>query len=72
MFPFSWNETKHTLEIGKRPGEFRGTLKERTFNVVWVSDNHGAGIPATDKPDAVVHNTGKAVKVSAPDPHPSS
>ena len=65
--PISWNDAKHTLEIGKRSGEFPGMLKERTFNIVWVSENHGAGIPVTEKPDAVVHYTGKAVKVSLPD-----
>ena len=64
--PISWNDSKHTLEIGKRSGEFPGMLKERTFNIVWVSENHGAGIPVTEKPDAVVHYTGKAVKVSHP------
>ena len=64
--PISWNDAKHTLEIGKRTGEFPGMVKERTFNIVWVSENHGAGIPVTDKPDTVVHYTGKAVKVSVP------
>ena len=64
--PISWNDSKHNLEIGKRTGEFPGMLKERTFNIVWVSENHGAGIPATEKPDAVVHYTGKAVKVTYP------
>ena len=62
--PISWNEAKHTLEIGKRTGEFPGMLKERTFNIVWVSENHGAGVPITEKPDAVVHYNGKPVKVS--------
>jgi alpha-D-xyloside xylohydrolase len=61
--PIAWNEARHTLQIGKRTGEFPGMLKERTFNVVWVSANHGAGIPVTDQPDAVVHYTGKAVTV---------
>jgi hypothetical protein len=41
-------------------------LKERTFNVVWVSAAHGAGIPVTEKPDAAVHYSGKAVKISGP------
>jgi hypothetical protein len=41
-------------------------LKERTFNIVWVSQDHGAGIPIAEKPDAIVHYTGKAVKVSQP------
>jgi alpha-D-xyloside xylohydrolase len=64
--PISWNEARHTLEIGKRSGTFPGMLKERTFNIVWVSQDHGAGIPIAEKPDAIVHYTGKAVKVSQP------
>lgn len=61
--PISWDDARHTLEIGKRSGEFPGMLKERTFNVVLVSANHGAGVPVMDKPDAVVHYTGKAETV---------
>ena len=64
--PISWNDTKHTLEIGKRSGKFPGMLKERTFHIVWVSENHGAGIPSTEKPDAVVHYNGKSVAVKVP------
>jgi alpha-D-xyloside xylohydrolase len=64
--PISWDDAKRTLEIGTRTGDFPGMLKERTFNVVWVSENHGAGISTTEKPDAVVHYSGKAVKVSGP------
>lgn len=64
--PISWNDAKQTLEIGKRSGEFPGMLKERTFNVVWVSPNHGAGIPSTENPDAVVHYKGKSVAVKIP------
>jgi len=61
---FDWNESKQTLTIGKRSGEFPGMTKEHTFNIVFVSPSHGAGIPATEKPDAVVHYTGKAATVS--------
>jgi len=63
--PLEWNEAKQTLTIGKRTGGFPGMLNERTFNIVWVSDNHGAGIPITEKPDEVVRYTGKAVTVSS-------
>jgi alpha-D-xyloside xylohydrolase len=63
--PVSWNEAKQTLEIGKRSGEFPGMVKERTFNVVWVSGKHGAGIPITETPDAVLRYTGEAMTVSA-------
>ena len=64
--PISWDDAKRTLEIGTRTGDFPGMLKERTFNVIWVSAAHGAGIPVTEQPDAVVHYSGKAVKVSGP------
>ena len=63
--PISWNDAKRSLEIGKRAGKFPGLMKERTFNVVFVSPNHGSGIPVTEKPDAVVRYTGKAITVSA-------
>jgi hypothetical protein len=41
-------------------------LKERTFNIVWVSENHGAGIAITEKPDTVVRYKGDALRVSTP------
>jgi alpha-D-xyloside xylohydrolase len=62
--PVSWDDARHTLKIGKRTGTFAGMLKKRTFRVVFVSPNHGAGMAAEEKADAVVHYTGKAVTVS--------
>ncbi|HEX7577555.1 MAG TPA: DUF5110 domain-containing protein, partial [Verrucomicrobiae bacterium] len=62
--PFEWNEAKQTLTIGKRSGNFPGMLKERTFRAVFVSPNHGAGMAAEEKADAVVHYTGKAITVT--------
>jgi hypothetical protein len=38
-------------------------LKQRTFNIVCVSPDHGAGIPVTGKPDVVVRYSGSEVKV---------
>ena len=64
--PISWNDAKHTLKIGKRAGEFPGMMRERTFNVVWVSEGRGAGVSSAEKPDAVVHYNGAAVTVSGP------
>jgi alpha-D-xyloside xylohydrolase len=63
--PILWNEATQTLTIGQRQGSFRGMLKKRTFRVVWVAPGHGAGIPSTELPDATVHYTGSALKVSA-------
>jgi hypothetical protein len=39
-------------------------LKERTFNVSFVSPGHGAGMAVEEKADGVVHYTGKAVTVN--------
>lgn len=35
--PIYWNQATRTLTIGKRVGSFPGLLKERTFEVVFVS-----------------------------------
>jgi alpha-D-xyloside xylohydrolase len=65
--PISWDESGHRLTIGQRQGKFPGMLKERTFHVVWVSPGHGTGIPSTEKADAGVHYSGKAVTISGSD-----
>ena len=63
--PISWDEADQKLTIGKRSGKFPGMLKERTFRIVWVSPDHGAGIPPTPLPDTVVTYSGSALQVSA-------
>jgi alpha-D-xyloside xylohydrolase len=64
--PFTWNESKQTLTVGKRSGDFPGMLMSRTFNIIWTTEGHGVGIASPAKPDAVVHYNGSAVKVSRP------
>jgi alpha-D-xyloside xylohydrolase len=61
--PFHWDEAKQTLTIGERKGEFPGMLAERTFQVVFVSENHGVGVMAESKPDKTVHYSGKQISV---------
>jgi alpha-D-xyloside xylohydrolase len=41
---FKWDNSKKTLTISDRKGEFPGMLQERTFNIVIVGDNNGTGI----------------------------
>lgn len=65
--PISWDDARHTLKIGKRTGDFPGMLKKRTFNIIWVSKNHGAGVSVTEKPDDVVHYTGREMTVVCTD-----
>jgi len=38
--PITWNDAKKVLTIGDRQGSFAGMLNERTFNIVWVSQNN--------------------------------
>lgn len=61
--PISWNEADRTLEIGQRTGSFSGMLRQRTFRVVWVSENHGTTIANTEKPDAIVRYLGQPIKI---------
>lgn len=61
--PLRWDEAKRTLTIGKRAGSYPGMAKERTFRVVLVGFNHGAGTPPEAKPEAEVAYKGAQVIV---------
>lgn len=66
--PISWDESSATLTIGRRIGQFPGMLKERTFHIVWISEDHGAGVSPTDRPDVTVKYDGalKTVRFERP------
>jgi alpha-D-xyloside xylohydrolase len=61
---FRWDDAKNVLTIGGRQGEFPGILASRTFNVVFVDDNHGVGIEPSDAPDKVVRYSGEQIIVT--------
>ena len=42
--PLHWDDAHRSLTIGERPGSFPGMLADRTFRVVFVGNNHGAGV----------------------------
>ena len=63
IIPFIWDDKSKTLTIGKREGEFYGMLKTRTFNIILVKENHGAGIDITDKPDRIINYSGAEIKL---------
>src|SRR5947207_15564352 len=60
---FHWDDAKQTLTIADRGGEFPGMMAERTFQVVFVGENHGVGVMPEDKPDKVMHYVGKQITV---------
>jgi alpha-D-xyloside xylohydrolase len=52
--PVTWNESSQNLFIGPTSGTFPGMLENRTFNIVWVSSNHGTGETVTASIDKTV------------------
>lgn len=61
--PFHWDDAKQTLTIGERKGTFPGMLIARRFQIVFVSDGHGVGITAENKPDKVLTYSGKQMSL---------
>ncbi len=62
--PFTWNEATQQLTIGARSGSYTGMPATRTFNVVFVAANRGAGVEVSTA-DQTVAYSGAAVVVSA-------
>ncbi|HEY1464225.1 MAG TPA: glycoside hydrolase family 31 protein [Terriglobales bacterium] len=61
--PMHWDDAKQTLIIGDRKGQFPGMLESRNFQIVFVGENHGVGVDATDRPDKTVQYSGKEIAV---------
>jgi alpha-D-xyloside xylohydrolase len=61
--PFHWDDAKQTLTIDERKGKFPGMLIERRFQIVFVGQDHGAGISAESKPNKAVRYLGKEITV---------
>jgi len=62
---FTWSESTKTLTIAARTGSFPGMLTTRTFNVVFVSDGHGADVEVSATPDQVVKYDGTQAVATA-------
>jgi alpha-D-xyloside xylohydrolase len=62
--PMHWDDAKQTLTIGPRTGEYPGMLKSRTFQIVFVSDDHGAGISPAQTADKTVTFAGSSLQVT--------
>ena len=59
-----WDDAQQRLTIGDRQGSFPGMLEKRTFHIVKVGPNHGAGIDATEQADKVVEYFGKQIRLA--------
>ena len=63
VIPIHWDESAKKLTIGAREGEYPGMAKERTFNIVWVGREHGAGEALVSRPDKMIRYSGTAITV---------
>jgi alpha-D-xyloside xylohydrolase len=61
--PFSYDEAKRELTIGRRSGEFPGMPKTRTFDIRWMSSDAPAAADFAAKADRSVEYTGEMVVV---------
>jgi alpha-D-xyloside xylohydrolase len=63
VIPLKWDDKSQTLTIGERKGSFPGMKKDRTFNIVFVKENHGIGVDIEKQPDKTVQYTGSRILI---------
>ncbi|HTM92182.1 MAG TPA: TIM-barrel domain-containing protein, partial [Flavisolibacter sp.] len=61
--PISYNDATNTLTIGDRKGSFNGMLKERKFNIVWITKENKTGIDNQRSIHQMVNYSGSSVSV---------
>ncbi|HUC82553.1 MAG TPA: TIM-barrel domain-containing protein, partial [Flavisolibacter sp.] len=61
--PITYNEATKTLTIGERKGSFNGMLRQRKFNVVWVTKEAKRGVDVPSATDQSVTYIGKAITI---------
>jgi alpha-D-xyloside xylohydrolase len=61
-----YNEKSQTLIIGARQREFPGMLKERTFEITWVSRKNPAGLNLDSGPIQSVRYDGSEMVIRSP------
>jgi len=59
VIDFLWDNANRQLTIETRQGAFPGMLKQRTFHVVLVSENHGVDFKTEPMPDQVIRYDGR-------------
>lgn len=57
VIPFTWEDKKQSLTIGKLQGSYPNSLKKRVFNVVFVSEAAGAGIEESSLRKEVIYQS---------------
>ncbi len=63
LIPLKYDEKANTLTIGARQGKFPGMLKERTFEITWVSREKPAGLNLDSRPVQSVRYDGSELVI---------
>ncbi|MEA1887432.1 MAG: glycoside hydrolase family 31 protein [Bacteroidota bacterium] len=63
LISFSWNEADQKLTIGEKKGEFDGMLKERTIEVIKVSEENPVELDFDASPVSIIKYNGKRTTV---------
>jgi alpha-D-xyloside xylohydrolase len=61
--PISYNNATKTLTIGDRKGSFDGMLKQRKFNIVWISRENKTGIDNQRSIHETVNYSGSSISI---------
>lgn len=61
--PFHWDNNSRTLTIGKKNGDFKGSLVNRKFNIILVTEAKGAGAQVSKQADKMINYKGVAISV---------
>lgn len=61
--PISYDDNSRNVIIGKRNGRFPGMDEKKVFNIVFVSNDHGAGGATTEQPDHHLVYIGEQVSI---------
>ena len=62
IIPFKWDEVRNTLTIGRKQGSYPGSLSNRIFNVVFVTESDGHEITVNTIKNKVSYS-GKLIEV---------
>jgi len=60
---FSYDESTKTLTLGQRRGSFSGMLKNRTFNIIFITPKSAKGLDFNRKPDRKIGYSGLPLQV---------
>lgn len=66
IIPFKWDDPSGELTIGNEQGDYPGMMKARTFHVIRVRDDVGAGAQPAEKGYVEIKYSGRSINMRLP------